>query len=239
MTQVRGFEKFTEGRPFYEMPGITSRICGICPISHQLASSKACDAIMAVRIPRAAQLLREIIHCAQVVQSHALSFFYLSAPDLLLGMDADPATRNVAGLIEANPELARAGIDLRKFGLQIIEGLAEERVHASWIVPGGVKSPMTPQARDRFLAAIPAAMATTEKTLGIFKGVLDSFQRGDRQLRFHSHHVCRAGRSRREGFSSTTDCCASALPTAESCTTASPPTTITSSSAKPRSAIRT
>jgi NAD-reducing hydrogenase large subunit len=175
VTQVRGFEKFTEGRPFYEMPGITSRICGICPISHQLASSKACDAIMAVRIPRAAQLLREIIHCAQVVQSHALSFFYLSAPDLLLGMDADPAIRNVAGLIEANPELARAGIDLRKFGLQVIEGLAIERVHPSWIVPGGVKSPMNLQARDRFLGAIPAAMSTAEKTLGIFKGVLDSF----------------------------------------------------------------
>ncbi|HEY1730811.1 MAG TPA: Ni/Fe hydrogenase subunit alpha [Terriglobales bacterium] len=175
VTQVRGFEKFTEGRPFYEMPGITSRICGICPISHQLAASKACDAIMAVRIPRAAQLLREIIHCAQVVQSHALSFFYLSAPDLLLGMDADPAVRNVAGLIEANPELARAGIDLRRFGLQVIEGLAEERVHPSWIVPGGVKSPMTWQARDRFLAAIPAATSTTEKTLAIFKGLLDSF----------------------------------------------------------------
>ena len=157
------------------MPGITSRICGICPISHQLASSKACDAIMAVRIPRTAQLLREIIHCAQIVQSHALSFFYLSAPDLLLGMDSDPATRNVAGVIEANPELARAGIELRKFGLQIIEGLAEERVHPAWIVPGGVRSPMTAQARDRFLAAIPQAMATTEKTLGIFKSVLDSF----------------------------------------------------------------
>jgi len=175
VTQVRGFEKFTEGRPYYEMPGITSRICGICPISHQLAASKACDAIMAVRIPRPAQLLREIIHCAQVVQSHALSFFYLSAPDLLLGMDADPAIRNVAGVIEANPELARAGIELRKFGLLVIEGLAEERVHPSWIVPGGVKSPMTAAARDRFLAAIPPAMATTEKTLGIFKGVLDSF----------------------------------------------------------------
>ena len=143
VTQVRGFEKFTEGRPYYEMPGITSRICGICPISHQLASSKACDAIMAVRIPRTAQLLREIIHCAQVVQSHALSFFYLSAPDLLLGMDSDPATRNVAGVIEANPELARAGIELRKFGLQVIEGLADERVHPAWIVPGGVRSPMT------------------------------------------------------------------------------------------------
>ena len=105
VTQVRGFEKFTEGRPFYEMPGITSRICGICPISHQLASSKACDAIMAVRIPKAARLLREVVHCGQFVQSHALSFFYLSGPDLLLGMNADPATRNVAGLIEANPEL--------------------------------------------------------------------------------------------------------------------------------------
>ncbi len=175
VTQVRGFEKFTEGRPFYEMPGITSRICGICPISHQLAASKACDAIMAVRIPRAAQLLREIIHCAQVVQSHALSFFYLSAPDLLLGMDADPAIRNVAGVIEANPELARAGIDLRKFGLQVIEGLAVERVHPSWIVPGGVKSPMSEAARDRFLAAIPPALATAEKTLGVLKGVLDSF----------------------------------------------------------------
>ncbi|MGC2109622.1 MAG: Ni/Fe hydrogenase subunit alpha [Candidatus Korobacteraceae bacterium] len=176
VTQVRGFEKFTEGRPYYEMPGITSRICGICPVSHQLASAKACDAIMAVRIPRTAQLLREIIHCAQVVQSHALSFFYLSAPDLLLGMDRDPETRNVAGVIEANPELARAGIDLRKFGLTVIEGLAEERVHASWIVPGGVKSPMTAAARDRFLAAIPQALATTEKTLGILKGVLDSFR---------------------------------------------------------------
>ena len=141
VTQVRGFEKFTEGRPFYEMPGITSRICGICPISHQLAASKACDAIMAVRIPKAARYLREIIHCGQFVQSHALSFFYLSGPDLLLGMDADPATRNVAGLIEANPEVARAGIELRKFGLQVIESLAEERVHASWIVPGGVKTP--------------------------------------------------------------------------------------------------
>ena len=176
VTQVRGFEKFTEGRPFYEMPGITSRICGICPISHQLAASKACDAIMAVRIPKAAKLLREIIHCGQFVQSHALSFFYLSGPDLLLGMDADPSTRNVAGLIEANPELARAGIELRKFGLQVIESLAEERVHASWIVPGGVKTPMPEQVRDRLLAGIPEALDTTKLALEIFKGKLDAFQ---------------------------------------------------------------
>jgi len=176
VTQVRGFEKFTEGRPFYEMPGITSRICGICPISHQLAASKACDAIMAVRIPKAAALLREVAHCAQFVQSHALSFFYLSGPDLLLGMDGDHAMRNVAGLIEANPDLARAGIELRKFGLQVIESLAEERVHPSWIVPGGVKAPMSAQTRDRLLSGIPDAIETTRLALDLFKGKLDSFQ---------------------------------------------------------------
>ena len=118
VTQIRGFEKFTEGRPYYEMPSITARICGICPVSHLLASVKACDAIMAVRIPEAASKLRELLHCAQFVQSHALSFFHLSAPDLLLGMDSDPAKRNVAGLLEEHPDALRDGIALRKFGQQ-------------------------------------------------------------------------------------------------------------------------
>ena len=176
ITQVRGFEKFTEGRPYYEMPGITSRICGICPVSHLLASSKACDAIMAVRIPPAARKLRELLHYAQFVQSHALSFFYLSSPDLLLGMDSDPAKRNVLGVIEKYPELARLGVELRKFGLQIIEGLAQERVHPSWVVPGGVNAPMLPQVRDRIAAELPAALAGAEQALGFFKSVVDSFK---------------------------------------------------------------
>ena len=103
VTQIRAFEKFTEGRPYYEMPSITSRICGICPVSHELASSKACDEIMAVRIPETATKLRELLHCAQIVQSHALSFFHLSAPDLLLGMDHDIETRNIAGLLAEHP----------------------------------------------------------------------------------------------------------------------------------------
>lgn len=175
VTQLRGFEKFTEGRPFYEMPGITSRICGICPVSHALASSKACDAIMAIRIPPAAQRLRELLHCAQYVQSHALSFFYLSAPDLLLGMECDPAIRNIVGLIEKQPERARDGIDLRKFGLQIIEGLAQERVHASWVVPGGVGAPLTWAVRDRILHDLPGAMIIAERNLGLFKNALDNF----------------------------------------------------------------
>src|SRR5690349_1138000 len=151
VTQVRGFEKFTEGRPYYEMPGITARICGICPVSHLLASSKACDAIMAVRIPPAAAVIREAIHCGQYVQSHALSFFHLSAPDLLLGMDSDPATRNVLGLAEKHPEIARDGIALRKFGQRVIERLAGERIHPPGIVPGGVANALTVATRDEIL----------------------------------------------------------------------------------------
>ena len=174
VTQVRGFEKFTEGRPFYEMPGITARICGICPISHLLASAKACDSILAVRIPPAARKLRELIHCAQMVQSHALSFFYLSSPDFLLGMSSDPARRNIMGVISDYPEQARDGIELRKFGLQIIEGLAKERVHPSWIVPGGVASPMSAQVREHILSELPAAKSVIERTLPFLKRALDA-----------------------------------------------------------------
>lgn len=175
VTQLRGFEKFVEGRPYYEMPGVTSRICGICPISHALASAKACDAIMSLRIPPAALKLRELLHCAQIVQSHALSYFYLSAPDLMLGMESEPGLRNFVGLIEKQPERARDGIELRKFGLQIVEGLAQERVHASWVVPGGVNAPLSSSIRDRILADLPGAMVIAERTLGLFKKELDTF----------------------------------------------------------------
>lgn len=176
VTQVRGFEKFTEGRPYYEMPGITARICGICPISHMLASAKACDAIMAVRIPPAAALLREAIHCGQLIQSHALSFFHLSAPDLLLGMDSDPATRNVLGLAEKHPEIARDGIALRKFGQRVIERLAGSRIHPAGIVPGGVATPLDPSARDAILKELPEAHGTAWRTLDLFKCILDGFR---------------------------------------------------------------
>lgn len=175
VTQVRGFEKFVEGRPFYEMPGITARLCGICPVSHLLASSKTCDAIMAVRIPPAAKMLRELVHFGQFVQSHALSFFYLSAPDLLLGMDHDPATRNVMGVIAEFPEIARSGIELRKFGLQVVEAVAKERVHGAGIVPGGVAAPLPAATRDRLLADLPVAMTTARRTLEFFKRKLDGF----------------------------------------------------------------
>lgn len=175
VTQVRGFEKFVEGRPFYEMPAITARICGICPVSHLLASVKACDAIMAVQPPPAARKLRELLHCGQFVQSHALSFFHLSSPDLLLGMDADPAVRNVLGVLERFPELARSGIVLRKFGQQVIERLAGERVHPSWTVPGGVNAPLAQEGRDAILNELPVAKAIVRHTLQFFRENLDNF----------------------------------------------------------------
>ena len=107
VTQFRGYERFCVGRPFEEMPIITQRICGICPVSHQLASVKACDAILGVEIPLTAKLLRELLHMGQFIQSHALHFFHLASPDLLLGWDSDPAKRNVVGVIGAFPELAK------------------------------------------------------------------------------------------------------------------------------------
>ena len=149
MTDFRGFEKFTEGRPFYEMPAITSRACGICPVSHLLASAKACDAIVGVSPPKTTVKLRRLMHMGQMIQSHALNFYHLSSPDLILGFDADPAVRNVFGIIEKDPELAREGIRLRKFGQEIIEKIAGKRIHsAEWIMPGGAKWPLT-QERAR------------------------------------------------------------------------------------------
>jgi len=175
VTQVRGFEKFTEGRPYYEMPSITARICGICPVSHLLASVKACDAIMAVRIPETAVKLRELLHCGQFVQSHALSFFHLSSPDLLLGFDSDPAQRNVLGVLAQHPEIAKDGIALRKFGQQIIERLAKERIHPSWTVPGGVNAPLAAEARDRILLELPQAKAIARRAIALWKSTVDSF----------------------------------------------------------------
>ncbi len=176
VTQFRGFEKLCEGRPFHEMPALMARICGICPVSHLIASAKACDALLAVRIPETAEKLRRIMNLAQIVQSHALSFFHLSSPDFLLGLDADPKRRNLFGVLEHDPQLARDGIRLRQFGQQIIELLGGKRIHPGWIVPGGVSEPLTEQHRDKILAATPEATKIVLRTLGWFKRQLENFR---------------------------------------------------------------
>jgi NAD-reducing hydrogenase large subunit len=176
VTQFRGFEKFCEGRPFAEMPSITARICGICPVSHLMASAKACDALLAVEIPPTAAKLRRIMNLAQLVQSHALSFFYLSSPDLLFGMDGDPAKRNILGVVQAYPQLAKDGIALRKFGQEVIAMLGGKRIHPAWAVPGGVSEPLSEEKRERILAMLPEAVTLIERTLSWYKEILGQFR---------------------------------------------------------------
>jgi NAD-reducing hydrogenase large subunit len=177
VVEFRGFEKFCEGRPYSEMPGITPRICGICPVSHLLASAKAGDAIMAVNIPPAADKLRRLMNLGQIIQSHALSFFHLSAPDFLLGWDTPQAKRNVFGLIAANTDLARAGIRLRQFGQEIIAVLGGQKIHPAWAVPGGVRSPLTEEGRACIRAWLPEAYATTKIAFDLFKKVLETHKK--------------------------------------------------------------
>jgi NAD-reducing hydrogenase large subunit len=173
VTEFRGFEKFCEGRSFREMPAITSRICGICPVSHMLASAKAGDALLAVAIPETAVLLRRLLNYGQLVQSHALSFFHMSSPDLLLGYESDPAKRSILGVLESNPEVATSGIRLRRFGQEIIESLSGRRIHGAWVVPGGVDEPMAEAARERIRAGLPDALRTIRDTLAWFKRAME------------------------------------------------------------------
>jgi NAD-reducing hydrogenase large subunit len=176
VTQVRGFEQFIVGRPFYEMPSLTARTCGICPVSHELASAKACDQLLAVTIPKTAAQLRRILNLGQLIQSHALSFFYLSAPDLLLGMDHPPETRNFFGIATADPQFARDGIRLRQFGQQVIERLAGRRIHPAWVVPGGVNSPLGDAERMAILSELPEIKTLVGKHLERFKQSLDQYE---------------------------------------------------------------
>jgi NAD-reducing hydrogenase large subunit len=177
VTEFRGFEKFCEGRPLWEMAGITARVCGICPVSHLLASAKAGDSILAVDIPPGAEKLRRLMNLGQIVQSHALSFFHLSAPDFLFGWDSPPATRHIFGLMAAEPQIARQGIRLRQFGQEIIECLGGSKIHPAWAVPGGVRSPLTPAGQARIRERLPEAKTIATEALKKFKEWLKKYRR--------------------------------------------------------------
>jgi NAD-reducing hydrogenase large subunit len=175
ITEFRGFEKLCEGRPFQEMPGLMSRVCGICPVSHVLASSRAGDMLLGVEIPPAAEKQRRLVNYAQVLQSHALSFFHLSSPDLLLGLDSAPEKRNIFGLLERDPDFLRRGIRLRQFGQCVIELVGGKKIHPGWSGPGGVHQRFTTAQRDEVLKWIPESMESLSIALGRLKSLLDSF----------------------------------------------------------------
>ena len=174
--QFRGFEKFSEGRMFFEMTAITPRICGICPVSHHLASAKACDMLIGVKPPRPASMLRELMHMGQVIQSHSMHFFHLAAPDLILGFDADPAIRNVVGIIQVNPDLALKAVKLRKYGQEIISTLSGRRIHPKFAVPGGVNRALTPEERDALLSPVDDMISYMKEGLAVARQWLEANQ---------------------------------------------------------------
>lgn len=169
INEFRGFEKFCEGRMYFEMPSITPRICGICPVSHHLAAAKASDNLAGSPPPRPAALLRELMHMGQIIQSHGMHFFELAGPDLLLGFDAPVATRNVIGLIGANPELAIKAVGLRKFGQEIIRILGGRRIHPNFAVPGGVNKSLKVSEKETILSNVDEAIATLQVGIQLMK----------------------------------------------------------------------
>ena len=173
VNEFRGFEKFCEGRLYTEMPIITPRICGICPVSHSIASVKACEMIQGIQPAYAGNLLRKLIHIGQNISSHALSFFHLSSPDLFLGYDSDPAKRNILGLAEKFPDIALKGIRLRKFGQEISQRITGKKIHISGIAPGGMAYPLSEENRIALLNWIPEAMETVQLGISIIKKFQD------------------------------------------------------------------
>lgn len=169
VNEFRGFEKFCEGRLYTEMPTITPRICGICPVSHAIASVKACEQIEGLTPSVTGDRLRRLMHLGQLISSHALSFFHLSAPDFIMGFDAEPDIRNIIGVAGKDPELAKRGIRLRKFGQEISERITGKKIHAMGIAPGGMLFPLTEANRIALLDWIPEVKDSAMKGLELIR----------------------------------------------------------------------
>jgi len=155
IVEFRGFEKFIQGRPYWEVPVMVQRLCGICPVSHHLTAAKALDRVVgALRLTPSAEKLRRLMHYGQILQSHALHFFHLASPDLLFGFDSEVGKRNIVGVAAAYPAVARQGVLLRKFGQEVIRLTAGKRVHGTGAIPGGVNRAVSREERNGLLADI-------------------------------------------------------------------------------------
>jgi NAD-reducing hydrogenase large subunit len=156
IVEFRGFERFVQGRPYWEAPVLVERLCGICPVSHHLAAAKAVDVIAGVgpeSLTPTGEKMRRLMHYGQMFQSHALHFFHLCSPDFLFGVDADPAIRNVIGVALRHKDLAVQGVLMRKFGQEMIALTAGKKIHGTGAIPGGINKSLTPEERKAFLDA--------------------------------------------------------------------------------------
>ena len=155
IVEFRGFERFVQGRPYWEMPVLVQRLCGICPVSHHLAAAKALDVIVGAGtgdgLTPTGEKMRRLMHYGQMFQSHSLHFFHLASPDMVFGIDGDPATRNIIGLALQNQDLAVQGVMMRKFGQEIIKATAGKKIHGTGAIPGGINKHLTLEERDSFL----------------------------------------------------------------------------------------
>ncbi len=155
IVEFRGFERFIQGRPYWEAPVLVQRLCGICPVSHHLAAAKAMDLIVGVdTLTPTAEKIRRLMHYGQMFQSHALHFFHLASPDLLFGFGADVAIRNVIGVAAKHADLAVQGVMMRKYGQEIIKATAGKKIHGTGAIPGGVNKNLSIAERDSFLKDI-------------------------------------------------------------------------------------
>ncbi|OGB57404.1 MAG: NADP oxidoreductase [Burkholderiales bacterium RIFOXYD12_FULL_59_19] len=170
IVEFRGFEKFIEGRPYWEVPVMVQRLCGICPVSHHLAAAKAFDRVLgATPVSASANVVRRLMHYGQILQSHALHFFHLSSPDLLFGFDSEVAKRNIVGVAQAHPEIAKKGISLRKFGQEIIRITSGKRVHGTGAVPGGINKLVTADERNSLQRDLPQMLQWAQDAVAIAK----------------------------------------------------------------------
>lgn len=178
IVEFRGFERFVQGRPYWEAPVLVQRLCGICPVSHHLAAAKALDVIVGAGtgdgLTPTGEKMRRLMHYGQIFQSHVLHFFHLASPDLLFGIDGDPALRNVIGIAMKHKELAVQAVMMRKFGQEIIKATAGKKVHGTGAIPGGINKHLTAAEKDFFLnGADPMNM---DKMIDWSLGALEFFK---------------------------------------------------------------
>jgi NAD-reducing hydrogenase large subunit len=170
IVEFRGFERFIQGRMFWEVPVIVQRLCGICPVSHHLGAGKAMDAVAGVdMLTPTAEKMRRLMHYGQVLQSNALNFFHLASPDLLLGFEAPVAQRNIIGVIDAFPEVGKWAIFIRKFGQQVIAATGGRRIHPRLCIPGGVNQNLSIEHRDALRKDIGQIIQWCQAALELYK----------------------------------------------------------------------
>jgi NAD-reducing hydrogenase large subunit len=174
IVEFRGFERFIQGRPYWELPVIVQRLCGICPVSHQLAAGKAIDQLVGIdpkKLPPSADKLRRLMHFGQVLQSHALHFFHLASPDLLFGFESEIGKRNVIGVLGDYPDIGLKGVKLRKYGQEVIRVICGKRVHGTGAIAGGMNKTLTPAERDYLLEDIDRIIAWSNDAVNLTRKV--------------------------------------------------------------------